>query len=138
MFFKILKYSELWPSLVVSVCTHTRQAEHQRCRRNGRVQKNHKVFRKKHNISWTPYIWQVLLTFMTSFACLVREGMIHSSSMPSRTGQPGLNQSWHAGIYSTKFHNWLNKLYISFEEQQTFVHFFVCITVYQFTHFIIK
>ena len=30
-------------SLGVSVCTHTRQVEHQRCRRTGRVQKNHKI-----------------------------------------------------------------------------------------------
>ena len=25
------------------VCTHTRQVEHQRCNRTGRVQKNHKI-----------------------------------------------------------------------------------------------
>jgi len=33
-------------SLGVSVCTHTRQLEHQRCSRNGRVQKNHNILRK--------------------------------------------------------------------------------------------
>ena len=32
------------------VCTHTRQVEHQRRSRTGRVQKNHKILRKKHNI----------------------------------------------------------------------------------------
>ena len=32
-------------SLGVSVCTHTRQVEHQRCSRTGRVQKNHKILR---------------------------------------------------------------------------------------------
>ena len=37
-------------SLGVSVCTHTRQVENQRCSRTGRVQKNHKILRKKHNI----------------------------------------------------------------------------------------
>ena len=37
-------------SLCVSVCTPTRQVKHQRCSRTGRVQKNHKVLRKKHNI----------------------------------------------------------------------------------------
>ena len=37
-------------SLGVSVCTHTRQVENQRCCRTGRVQKNHKILRKKHNI----------------------------------------------------------------------------------------
>ena len=37
-------------SLVVSVCTHARQVEHQRCSRTGRVQKIHKILRKKHNI----------------------------------------------------------------------------------------
>ena len=30
-------------SLGASVCTHTRQVEHQRCGRTGRVQKNHKL-----------------------------------------------------------------------------------------------
>ena len=30
-------------SLGVSVCTHTRHVEHQRCSRTGRVQKNHKT-----------------------------------------------------------------------------------------------
>ena len=41
-------------SLDVSVCTHTRQAKHQRCSRTGRVKKNHNILRKKHNIWWTP------------------------------------------------------------------------------------
>ena len=40
----------------VSVCVHSRQVEHQRCSRTGRVQKNHKFLRKKHNIYWTPCI----------------------------------------------------------------------------------
>ena len=44
-------------SLGVSVCTHTRQVEHQRCSRTGRVQKNHKIFRKKHNILWKPCMY---------------------------------------------------------------------------------
>ena len=35
---------------LVSVCTHTRQIEHQRCSRTDRVQKNQKNFRKKHMI----------------------------------------------------------------------------------------
>ena len=34
-------------SLCVSVCTHNRQVEHQRCSRTGRVKKNHKILRKK-------------------------------------------------------------------------------------------
>ena len=33
-------------SLGVSVCTHTRQVEHQRCSSTGRVQKNHNILRK--------------------------------------------------------------------------------------------
>ena len=33
-------------SLGVSVCTHTRQVEHQRCSRTFRVQKNHNILRK--------------------------------------------------------------------------------------------
>jgi len=36
--------------LGVIVCTHTRQVEHQLFSRTGRVQKNHKILRKKHNI----------------------------------------------------------------------------------------
>ena len=44
-------------SLVVSVCTHTRQVENQRCSRTGRVQTNHKILRKKHNIECTPCMW---------------------------------------------------------------------------------
>ena len=47
-FFKILKYSGLLPFLCfssVSVCTHARQVEHQRCSRTGRVKKNHKILR---------------------------------------------------------------------------------------------
>ena len=35
-------------SLGGSVCTHTRQVEHKRCSRTGRVQKNH--FKENHNI----------------------------------------------------------------------------------------
>ena len=66
-FSKILKYSGLFPfSLGVGVCTHTRQVEHQRCSRTDRVQKNHKILRKKHNFSWTPctiFRW-CLLSFL--------------------------------------------------------------------------
>ena len=34
-------------SLGISVCTHTKQVENQRCNRTGRVRKNHKILRKK-------------------------------------------------------------------------------------------
>ena len=37
-------------SLDVSVCTHTRQVENQRCSRTGRVQKNQNILKKKHDI----------------------------------------------------------------------------------------
>ena len=47
VFSKILIY---FPDSVFSRCTNTRQVEHQRCSRTGRVLKNHKVLRKKHNI----------------------------------------------------------------------------------------
>ena len=52
-FSKILKYSGRLLSLFSlgpSVCTRTRQVEHQRHSRTGRVQKNHKILREKHNI----------------------------------------------------------------------------------------
>ena len=51
----IVFFSDFWKicwtlfSLGVSVCTHNRQVENQRCSRNGRVKKNHNIFRKKHN-----------------------------------------------------------------------------------------
>ena len=32
--------------IYISVCTHTRQVEHQRCSRTGRVQKNYNILRK--------------------------------------------------------------------------------------------
>ena len=63
MFFtRILKYSGLWPfsvfSLGVSVCTHTRQVEHPRCSRTGRVQKIHKISRKNTIFNEHPvYHW---------------------------------------------------------------------------------
>ena len=53
MFIKYCVFSELLKilrtlfSLGVSVCTHTRQVEHQRCSRTGRVQKNHNIWRKR-------------------------------------------------------------------------------------------
>ena len=37
-------------SFGVSLCTQTRQVENQRCSRTRRVQKNHNILRKKHNI----------------------------------------------------------------------------------------
>ena len=37
-------------SLGISVCTNTRQVEHQRCSRTDIVQKNHNILRKKHNL----------------------------------------------------------------------------------------
>ena len=40
-------------SLGVSMCTNTRQVVHQQCSRTGRVQKNYKILKKKHNILWT-------------------------------------------------------------------------------------
>ena len=54
---KILEYSGLCSFLFflgVSVCTHTRQVEHQRCSRIGRVQKNHKMLRKNTIINEHP------------------------------------------------------------------------------------
>ena len=43
--------------LVSVLCTHTRQVEHQRCSRTGRVQKNHKILRKNtiYNEHPVPY-----------------------------------------------------------------------------------
>ena len=43
-------------SLGVSVCIQTRQVEHQRCRRTGRVQKNHKILRKNTIITEHPVL----------------------------------------------------------------------------------
>ena len=43
-------------SLGVSVCTHTRQVENQRCSRIGRFQKNHKILGKTQYLMNTRYI----------------------------------------------------------------------------------
>ena len=44
VFFRRFQYIFRTPfSLDISVCTHARQVEHQRCSRTGRVQKNHKI-----------------------------------------------------------------------------------------------
>ena len=62
-FRKILKYSGLWPLLFspcVSVCTPTRQVEHKRWSRTGRVQKNHKILGKNTYLMNTLYInWRL-------------------------------------------------------------------------------
>ena len=50
VFYEFLKIFRTLFSLCVSVYTHTRQVEHQRCNRADRVQKNHNILRKKHNI----------------------------------------------------------------------------------------
>ena len=54
--FKIFRILDFLCTPSVSVCSHTRQVENQRCSRTGRVPKNHKILRKKHNILWTPCI----------------------------------------------------------------------------------
>ena len=60
VFFPIFfKYSGLWPFSVFPrcQCVYTHQAGRKSgCSRTGRVRKNHKILRKKHNISWTPCI----------------------------------------------------------------------------------
>ena len=52
-FSKNLKYipdSDLYPFPALCTQTTKRQVEHQRCSRTGRVQKDHNILRKKHNI----------------------------------------------------------------------------------------
>ena len=46
VFSEFLKIFRTLFSLGVSVCTHTRQVEDQRCSRTGRVKKNHKILGK--------------------------------------------------------------------------------------------
>ena len=43
------------------MCTHTRQVEHQRCSRAGRVQKNSEILRKNAIINEHPVALQTLL-----------------------------------------------------------------------------
>ena len=53
VFFRILKIFRTLAFLCfpsASVCVYTRQVEHHRCSKTGRVQKNHKVLRKKHTL----------------------------------------------------------------------------------------
>ena len=55
MFFRRFQYIfRTLFSLGVSVCTHARQVEHQRCSRTGRVQKYHKILRKNTIINEHP------------------------------------------------------------------------------------
>ena len=50
VFFEFIKIFWTLYSLGVSVYTPTRQVENHRCSRAGRVQKNHKILRKKNTI----------------------------------------------------------------------------------------
>ena len=45
IYFRLLTFL-CFPSVSVCVYTHTRQVEHQRCSRTGRVQKNHQILKK--------------------------------------------------------------------------------------------
>ena len=56
VFSDILKIFRTLFSLCVSVCTHTRQVEHQRCSRTGRVQKIHSFKEKTQYLMNTLYI----------------------------------------------------------------------------------
>ena len=68
VFIKYCVFSEFFrifrtlPSLGVSLCTQSRQVENQRCCRTGRVKKNHKILRKKHNINtlYKSWSWNTL------------------------------------------------------------------------------
>ena len=56
-------------SLCVSVCTHSRQVEHQRCSRTGRVQKIHRNLRKntifnEHPVDNVRDSWSFLTGFL--------------------------------------------------------------------------
>ena len=56
--FRTLAFSLFF--LGVSVCTHARQVEHQRCSRTGRVQKIKKILRKTQYLMNTLYVcWLV-------------------------------------------------------------------------------
>ena len=56
-FSELFKIFQTLFSLGVSVCTHIRQVENQRCSRTGRVQK---ILRKKHRIKWMNFFYLIL------------------------------------------------------------------------------
>ena len=56
-------------SLGVSVCTHTRQVEHQRSSRTGRVQKNSDILRKNTIINEHPVAMDRVMTVCSPNAC---------------------------------------------------------------------
>ena len=55
-------------SLGVSVCKHSRQVEHQRCSRNGIVQKNHKILWKKPQYLMNTLYYKNTPVLMNSFS----------------------------------------------------------------------
>ena len=91
-FSKILKYIpdsvlSRFP-LGVSVCTHIRQVEHQRCTRTGRVQKNHKIKEKTQYLMNTLY-----LPSCVSVVCVlplaVSSNFEHFPAKKGLSGPPG-------------------------------------------------
>ena len=74
-------------SLGVSVCTHTRQLEHQRCSRTGRVQKNHKIRKKTQYLKNTlylnlSYMVHYILSERRKINCIYNCGLSSIHSIP--------------------------------------------------------
>ena len=102
MFFRRFQYIfRTLFSLGVSVCTHTRQVEHQRCIRTGRVQKKYKILRKNTIINEHPVaavfhnILQGQLTVhctpfhkASTFAVLYTSRLTTTSRNPSSSKSP--------------------------------------------------
>ena len=79
------------------LCTQTRQVEHQRCSRTGRVQENRKNLRKKHSIKWTPCKrTQHLITFQPSHAVIYDL----SPKEPTTTFYDLPQELYHKGTHS--------------------------------------
>ena len=77
---KNLKYSGLLPFYVFHRCQyvwkHTRQVEHKRCSRTGRVQKNHKILRKNTIFNEHPVGYTSLLGKKNIWPPYVEEGSV--------------------------------------------------------------
>ena len=103
--------------LGVSVCTHIRQVEHQRCTRTGRVQKNHKIKEKTQYLMNTLY-----LPSCVSVVCVLplavssnfehfpaKKGLSGPPGQLDQPGQPG-NQVITANLNNVKHVKQVNKV----------------------------
>ena len=85
-------------SLCISTCTQTRQVEHQRCSRTGRVQKNHKILRKNTIFNEHPIqIYDILFLIRIWILPLLTHGVLCTYSCVLLPGTSGCTE-WRANV----------------------------------------